>query len=120
MTIIAILPENPEQTSHGYRAIAGDLQSSGVTVGAALDALTAKLGRTNGATLVVVQDQRPDAFFTEQQQQRLHELMGLWRTARDAGRALSPADQAELDALVEAEVRAAGLRAAELAQKLNP
>ena len=47
-----------------------------------------------------------------QQQQRLSELMARWRAARDAGSALPPAQQAELDALVAAEVRASGQRAA--------
>jgi hypothetical protein len=56
--------------------------------------------------------QRPDRFFTEVQIGRLEELMGRWRQARDAGRALPPAEQAELEALVDAEVCAAGERAA--------
>jgi hypothetical protein len=54
----------------------------------------------------------PDRFFSEPQQQRLEELMARWRQARDSGRALSPEDQAELEGLIEAELRAAGERAA--------
>ena len=63
-------------------------------------------------TLVIVQSHRPDQFFTAQQQRRLSELMARWRAARDAGDSLPPAEQAELDALVDAEVRASGQRAA--------
>jgi hypothetical protein len=120
MTIIAILPETPGPAAGGYRAVAGSLQSSGNTIGEALDSLTAKMGESNGTTLVLVQHQRPDAFFTAQQQQRLQELMDRWRAARDSGNTLPPEEQAELDALVEAEVRAAGQRAADLVQKLHP
>ena len=39
-------------------------------------------------------------------------LMQLWRTARDTGKAFSPSEQAELNALVDAEVQASGERAA--------
>lgn len=48
----------------------------------------------------------PDDFFTVQQQKRLSELMNLWRTARDRGQILSPKQQAELESLVEAELKA--------------
>ncbi len=40
--------------------------------------------------------------------------MARWRAARDAASSLPPAEQAELGALVEAEVRASGERAAAL------
>ena len=54
---------------------------------------------------------QPDRFFTAEQLERLSELMLRWRQARDAGTTLPPAKQAELEALVEAEVRAAADRA---------
>ena len=60
--------------------------------------------------VVDVQNQ-PDAFFDEAQQRRLAELMRLWRAARDAGLLLSPAEQSELDQLVEAEIEACPRRA---------
>jgi hypothetical protein len=41
-------------------------------------------------------------------------LIAGWRAARDAGTSLAPAQQAELEALVDAEVLAAGKRAAAL------
>ena len=119
MTKIAILPERTESGGLAYRAVAGPRQSVGKTAGAALDALTASLPEEDAATLVIVQNQRPDRFFTAEQQARLNELLSRWRATRDAGAALSPADQAELDALVEAEVRASGQRTADLLKELE-
>jgi hypothetical protein len=77
--------------------------------------LRAQLGGPEQTTLVVVQPMRPDELFTAEQQQRLAELMARWRAARDAGASLPPQEQAELDALVEAELRAATERSASLA-----
>ncbi|NJN90607.1 MAG: hypothetical protein HC840_19235 [Leptolyngbyaceae cyanobacterium RM2_2_4] len=42
--------------------------------------------------------------------------MSLWRLARDQGRILLPEQQAELDSLVEAELRAATVRTAQMQQ----
>ena len=95
-----------------YRAVAGAHQAVAKTVGGALDALTAQLPPEESGTLVVVQNHRADQFFTAQQQQRLEELMGRWRTARASGKSLSPSEQSELNALVDAEARASGERAA--------
>ncbi len=63
---------------------------------------------------------RPDILFTQEQQQRLGEVMGGWGAARGAGAPFSPVEQAELDALVEAELRAASERSAALARQLTP
>jgi hypothetical protein len=62
---------------------------------------------------------RPDPFFTEQQRRRLEELMAKWRQARDASVGLSPEDQAELESLVDAELRAATGRAAAISQHFD-
>ena len=62
-------------------------------------------------TTVSAQRFRPDPFFTAEQQQRMTELMTLWRVARDAGGKLPPDEQAELEALVEAELEGAARRA---------
>jgi len=119
MTKVAILPVTTDQGRVSYRAIAGAKQSSGATAGEALDALTAQLSADETSTLVIVQSLRPDRFFSAAQQQRLDQLMARWRTARDQG-ALLPADeQAELEALVEAELLAATQRAAALADEVG-
>jgi hypothetical protein len=80
--------------------------------------LAAKLDEKESGTLIVVQQLRPDSFFSAGQQKRLGELMARWREARDAQRALPIEDQAELDALIQAELKAAGERAAALAKDL--
>ena len=60
-----------------------------------------------------------DALFTEAQRDRLAALMAKWRAARDGGTPLPPDERAELDALTEAEVRAAAERAACLLRSLS-
>lgn len=112
MTKVAILPERSAKGVTIYRAVAGTHQAVADSAGAALDALTAQLSPDESGTLVVVQNQRPDRFFTAEQQRRLEDLMTRWRLARDAGKELPPNDQAELKSLVEAEVLASGERAA--------
>lgn len=118
MTTIAIFPDNPPHSPAGFRAVAGDVQSSGATVGQALDALRAQLSGPEQTTLVVVQPMRPDELFTAVQQQRLAELLSRWRAGRDAGNSLPPEEQTELDSLIEAELRAAAARSAALLRQL--
>jgi hypothetical protein len=118
MTAVSILPENAGANGTTYRAVAVGMQSVGRTPGEALDALTSQLGEAADSMLVVVQRLRPDRFFNAVQQQRLEELMTRWRMARDSGSALPAAEQAELDALIDAEVKAAGQRAAALINEL--
>jgi hypothetical protein len=118
MTKVAILPV---RTSNGvsYVAIAGDKQSQGASAGAALDALAAQLTEDESDTLVIVQSRRPDPFFNAAQIDRLADLMARWRSAQETGGALSEEEQAELKALVEAELRASAARAAAVADGLG-
>ena len=120
MTTVAILPISDVNGEKSYRAIAGDKHSVGKTAGQALDALTVQLDEIEFSALLVIQSFRPDPFFSAAQQERLSELMNLWRLARDQGQELSPAQQAELNRLVEMELRAATLRTAALMQQGNP
>jgi DNA-binding transcriptional regulator YbjK len=119
MAKVAILPIQTETGGVSYRAVAGDKQTHGKTAGEALDALTAQLSEEETGTLVIVQSLRPDRFFSVGQQKRLAELMERWRTARDRGETLPANQQAELEALVEAELRASADRAAALAGELG-
>jgi hypothetical protein len=112
------VPDIPGSPTTQYRAVAGKVQAVGKTAGQALDALTAQLDTAEAGTLVVVQHGQSDRFFTAQEQQRLAGLMARWRAAQDAGTGLSPQEQAEIEALVEAEVRAASERARALLQGL--
>jgi len=111
MTQVAILPEISTKGDTMYRAVSGARQAVVRTAGGALDALTAQLSPEESGTLVVVQNHRPDEFFTAQQQRRLEELMQRWRTARETGKQLPDSEQAELSALIDAEVQASGERA---------
>lgn len=119
MTTVAILPISDVNGEKSYRAIAGDKHSVGKTAGQALDALTAQLGEMEFSTLLVIQNFRPDSFFSAEQQERLSELMNLWRLAREQGLELPPEQQAELNCLVEIELRAATARTGALMQQGN-
>ena len=112
MTNVAIFPEPSAHGEVEYRAVSGGRQAIARTAGGALDALTEQLPADETGTLVIVQNHRPDRFFDASQQRRLGELMAAWRASRDAGATLTPAEQAELEALVDAEVKASGERAA--------
>ena len=116
MTTVSILPVL-DGSGLSYRASAGNKQSIGKTAGQALDALTALLGKSEFSALLVLQNFQPDQFFTEQQQARLSELMNLYQTARDQGKQLSTEQQAELESLVDNELKAATLRTTAIAQQ---
>ena len=115
MTTISILPITDESGNLSYRAFsaernsegtAGNQQTIGKTAGQALDALTLQLGQSPSNLSLLIQTFEPDPFFTAAQQQRLSELMERWRTVRDREQTLSPQEQTELDALVNAELQA--------------
>ena len=117
MTTIAVVPVADALSEPVYHAIAGDKQASGKMMGDALNALTPQLeDDDNAVTLIVLQKSRPDRFFSAAQQQRREELTAQWREAQDADGKFPAALQAELEQLIHAEVRAAGLRAAALLQ----
>ena len=111
MTAITILPEKISTVETRYRALAGERESTGRSAGEALDKLTSQLSDDEAGMLVVIQNLRPDAFFTAAQQQRLSELMSRWRAARDSGGSLDEEEQAELQSLIDDELSAARLRA---------
>jgi hypothetical protein len=99
--------------------VAGDKLSQGKTPGEALDALTVQLSEEETSTLIIVQNLRPNRFFDAGQQRRLAELMNRWRIARDKEESLPADEQSELEALIEAELRASADRTAALADELN-
>ncbi len=120
MTAIAILPEPASSRETKYRAISGEHQSLGKTPGEALDLLTPQLGERDSGTLVVVQQMKPDRFFSEAQCRRLGELMGRWRSGRDGGAPLAADEQMELDQLVDLEVQASAQRARFILDEMRP
>ena len=112
MTSVTILPM---PTPHGgvrYWAVSNGKRSQGATAGEVLDAMTAQFTDAEQGTLVILQDRRPDQFFSAEQKHRLGELMERWRTCRDEGKSLPANEEAELDLLIDAELRGATARAA--------
>jgi hypothetical protein len=103
MPAIAVLSE--ETT---FRAVAGDQSSVGRTPGEALDRLLADIGTDTPLSLYIITKDRGDAFFSEAQYQRMRTLLN----QRNDGETLSEAEYAELEGLVEAELRAAMQRMA--------
>ncbi|MFL5340358.1 MAG: hypothetical protein ACJ8F7_09415 [Gemmataceae bacterium] len=120
MATIAIVPDPETPAGTGYRAVSNGHQSVGKTPGEALDSLNGQLGEGEAGSRFLVLSIGPDRFFTAAQRQRLGELMQKWRAVRDAGGALPPAEQAELDALTAAELQGATARASELTRGLKP
>ena len=119
MTAITILPEKLGTVETIYRALAGERESVGRSAGEALDALTARLSDEESGMLVVIQNLRPDEFFTSAQRRRLAELMSRWRTARDRGDSLVGEEQAELQSLIDDELNAARRRAGVTVRELR-
>ncbi len=117
MTTVAILPILDSRGDKVYRAIAGHQQSEGKTAGQALDALTDQWEQADFSGLLLIPGFQPDALFNADQQHRLADLMTEWRAARDRGGELPANQQAELEALVEAELLAATMRTIPLAQR---
>ena len=118
MPTITIQPEDPATTPRRYRASVGQRHATGGTVGEALDGLAQDFATE--PALVVVQPMAADAFFTAAQRQRLGELMADWRAARDSGTQFPAEEQAELESLVAAELRAAGERAEAHLRQMPP
>jgi hypothetical protein len=119
MTTVAIVPISTPNGEKIYRAVAGNKQSTGKTAGQALDALTTQLEAEETSTMLIIQSFHPDSLFSAEQQQRLTELMSLWRTAQNQGQVISPDLQIELDTLVETELKAATARSAALGQQFD-
>ena len=103
MTAIAIRTDQKETGERQFRAIAGDRQSLGRTMGEALDALTAEWGDNVQETVVLIQRFQPDQYFTQAQYDRMQALLARRPT-------LTPEERAELEALIDAEVDATVVR----------
>src|SRR5438876_8928680 len=99
MVSIAIHTEESERGEPRFRAIAGNRQSVGRTMGEALDALTADWGDEIQETTVLIQRFQPDSYFTAAQYSRMQELL-----ARRSS--LAQEERAELEALIDAELEA--------------
>jgi hypothetical protein len=119
MAPIAIVPVESGQEPRAYHATSGGKHAQGKTAGQALDAIANQIPKEEAGTLVIVQNLFPDRFFNAAQQARLAERLTRWRTARDRGNNLSGDAQAELEALVEAELAASAARVGAQADALG-
>lgn len=113
MTTVEVSAHN--QNGKGFRAVSGEKESFGKTVGQAIDALTLQLENGDTDTLVIVQRFQPDEFFSADQQKRLGYLMQKMRDARDLGKMLPQDEWSELEGLVEAELEGSARRAEKMA-----
>jgi len=102
MTTVTILPEK----TNLFRAVANGKESLGRTAGEALDAITNQLGEDAEGTILVIQTQKADKFFTVEQQSRMSDLMEL----RQANK-LTEIEEKELETLIKAELQGATKRA---------
>jgi hypothetical protein len=113
MTSIAIRTEKGETDGPRFRAIAGNRQSLGRTMGEALDALTADWGDSFQEAVVLIQRFQPDPYFTQAQYDRMQALLAR-RTV------LTPEERAELEALIDAELDATVARTERLTRTNKP
>ena len=113
MPSIAIRTEHNEAGAPRFRAIAGNRQSVGRTMGEALDALTADWGDDIQETAVFIQRFQPDAYFTAAQYCRMQEL--LTRRAM-----LTVEERVELETLIDAELDATVARTEGLMRLRQP
>ena len=113
MPAIAIRTENSEAGAPLFRAVAGNCQSVGRTMGEALDALTAYWGDDIQETAVFIQRLQPDAYFTAVQYCRMQELLAHRAT-------LTAEERTELESLIDAELDATVARTESLMRPLQP
>ncbi len=106
------------QNGKMFRAVSGEKQSFGKTVGEAVDAINEQIP-TEPNAVIYIQDFQSDEFFTAEQQQRLSELMEKWRGLRDKNLTLAPKEQSELEKLIEEELEGSAKRTAKIADKLG-
>ena len=99
MTAVVIRTDQKEAGEYQFRAISGDRQCLGRTMGEALDALTAGWGDSVPETVVLIQRFQPDQYFTQAQYDQMQELL-----ARRSS--LTPEERTELEALIDVEVDA--------------
>lgn len=114
MTRVAVTFEPSDPNSMSFRAVAGRDQAMGHTPGEALDALASRLSPEETETLVIVRSLTPDRFFTAEQRRRLEQLTN----ARHEAGKWTDEQQAQLELLIDAEIRASTERAEALASDL--
>lgn len=119
MPLVTIHRESGPHDASLFRARTNGHQALGRTAGEALDGLSEYIRTMPGATIVLVQSIGPDQYFSADQIARLMDLTNRNKLAHDGGAPLTPAEQRELESLVEAELDASAKRSAALADQLS-
>jgi hypothetical protein len=119
MTRVAVYHEAVDPERMAYRAVSRGSSAAGRTAGEALDALASQLAPEETETLVIVRSMSPDRFFSVPERRRLEDLMRLRREVSDQNSTLGVEEQAELERLADAEVKATTARAAALVHELG-
>ncbi len=117
MKTVVILPSS--ENGKSFRAVSGEKESFGMTIGEALDALTVQFENSDSETLFIVQRFQPDEFFTAEQQKRLSQLMENLRQAEAENREMNPKEREELEGLIDAELEGSANRVAKIADKFG-
>lgn len=107
------------QVGKMYRAVWGEKQSVGKTLGEAIDALTTQLENGHKDTIYIVNRFQPDEFFTASQQKRLAQLMKKLRQAEAENKEMNPKERAELESLIDAELEGSAKRTETIANLIN-
>lgn len=119
MNTISIFSLSSESGGALFQAVSGEQSSLGSTAGEALDGIHPQLTEKQSSTLVLLQEMKPDLFFSEEQRKRLEALMSRWRSARDRGEVLIDQEMEELNKLAQQELQASRQRAEALAEQLD-
>jgi hypothetical protein len=109
----AVHIEEFESSDARFRAVSGKHQSVGRTAGEALDALLAQEGGAIESSAILIQRFVPDACFTQAQYDRMQQLLAHRNTHTEL-------ENAELDALIDAELEATIARTQNLLSKSTP
>ena len=112
---LAVQIENKDTntlTPH-FRAIAGKNHSFGRTMGEALDALISKEGVNIDSSTILIQRFAPDAYFTQNQYDRMKELLGRRSI-------LTESENNELILLIDTELEATVARTDAFVNGMNP
>jgi hypothetical protein len=121
MQTISIFQESGNRKKPSYRAIQGQQQAKGKTPGQALDSLERLAKDQEENSLVILQRFGTDTFFSQQQQERLQDLMSQLQEAINDDASLTQSERAELEQLIDIEWAGAIARAAAIiAQTKNP
>jgi regulator of protease activity HflC (stomatin/prohibitin superfamily) len=113
MTSIAMRTENRQPGAPQFRAVAGNRQSVGRTMGEALDALAMDWDDDIQEIAVFIQRLQPDAYFTAAQYHRMQELLTRRAT-------LTAEERVELETLIDAELDATVARTESLMRPRQP